>query len=292
MPRRRLGVALLLPEPVAAEVHGIRRACADPALEQVPPHLTLVPPVNVAEADLAGALQVLRDAAAEAEPLRLLLGPPETFLPVEAVLHLGVGGEDPALEGLHALRDRAFLPPLARPLAHPFVPHVTLCSSGTPGWIEQAARTLVAYEAEVTIGRVHLLQELALEDGRRWQSIADVPLGRRVVVARGGLEVELTTSELVDPEVGTTLHPDLLRPAEVGDGPDGRRPLVVAARRDGEVLGAVLGWTSGALAQVRAVVVTGAVEAGEDVGGHLRAAFESEAAARGVVEVVEQPLAS
>src|SRR5262245_4623252 len=145
MSRRRLGVVLLLDGPVAGEVQGLRRACADPALDQVPPHLTLVPPVNVAEADLADALRVLRDAAAEATSLVLRLGPPETFLPVEPVLHLGIGGEDDQLESLHALRDRVFRPPLARPLAHPFVPHVTLCSSGTPGWVEQAARTLVAY---------------------------------------------------------------------------------------------------------------------------------------------------
>jgi 2'-5' RNA ligase len=291
MARRRLGVVLLLPDPVAGEVQGLRRACADPALDQVPPHLTLVPPVNVAEADLADALRVLRDAAAEASPLVLRLGPPETFLPVEPVLQLGIGGEDEQLEGLHALRDRAFLPPLARPLSHPFVPHVTLCASGTPGWIEQAARTLVAYEADLVVERLHLLQELALEDGRQWQAIADVPFGRRVVVARGGLEVELTCSELVDPEVGSVLHPDLLRPAEVVEGPEARRPLVVAARRDGEVLGAALGWTSGTVADVRAVVVTGAAEDGEDVGGHLRAAFESEAAVRGVLDVREQPLA-
>jgi 2'-5' RNA ligase len=289
--RRRLGVVLLLPDPVAGEVHGLRRACADPALDQVPPHLTLVPPVNVAEADLADGLRVLRDAAAEASSLVLRLGPPETFLPVEPVLQLGIGGEDAQLEALHALRNRAFLPPLARPLAHPFVPHVTLCASGTPGWIEQAARTLVAYEADLVVDRLHLLQELALEDGRQWQAIADVPLGRRVVVARGGLEVELTTSELVDPEVGSVLHPDLLRPAEVPLGPAGRRPLVVAARRDGDVLGAALGWTSGTTAELRAVVVTGAVEDGEDVGGHLRAAFESEAAVRGVLDVRELPLA-
>lgn len=291
MARRRLGVALLLAEPSATEVQGLRRACADPVLDQVPPHLTLVPPVNVAESDVVEALAVLRGAASAVQPLTLTLGPPETFLPVEPVLFLAVGGGEDQLQALRSLRDEVFRPPLARPLAHPFVPHVTLCASGTPGWVEQAARTLVGFEVEVTVSNVHLLQELADEDGRRWQPIADVPLAPRVVVARGGLEVELTTTELVDPEVGATLHPDLLRPAEVSVGPAGRRPLVVSARRDGEVLGAALGWTSGTVAEVRAVTVTDAVGPGEDVAGHLRAAFASEAARRGVDEVVEQPLA-
>ena len=40
-------VALLLPEPLDVEVDALRRACGDPMLERVRPHVTLVPPVNV-----------------------------------------------------------------------------------------------------------------------------------------------------------------------------------------------------------------------------------------------------
>ena len=49
MVRRRLGVVLLVPEPAATEIQGLRRAVDDPALDSIPPHLTLVPPVNVRE---------------------------------------------------------------------------------------------------------------------------------------------------------------------------------------------------------------------------------------------------
>ena len=57
-------MALLVPEPVAAEVDGLRRALGDGSLGRIPPHLTLVPPVNVAEDDVPKALSVLRQAAA------------------------------------------------------------------------------------------------------------------------------------------------------------------------------------------------------------------------------------
>jgi 2'-5' RNA ligase len=291
VPRRRLGVALLLPEPVASEVHGLRRACADPALEAVPPHLTLVPPVNVADDDLPAALALLRREAGATRPMTLALGPAETFLPVEPVLFLGVSGEDEAVAALHDLHDRVFAPPLARPLSHPFVPHLTLCRSGTPGWIEQAARTLVAFEAEVTIDRVHLLQEVQHEErGRTWEPIADLPFAPPVVVARGGLEVELTVTEIVDPEVLPALPSELARPAEGPVGPGGRRPLVVTARRDGAVLGAAVGWTSGTVAVVRRIAIGGDLAPGEEVARHLRAAFDSAAADRGALEVHEEPV--
>jgi len=102
------------------------------------------------------------------------------------------------------------------------------------------------------------------------------------VVARGGLEVELTATELVDPEGAAALPPDRTLPAADPDGPDGRRPLVVTARRDRAVLGVAAGWTSGDVALLCDLLVTKRTEDGEDVAGHLRAAFTSEAAARGV----------
>ena len=64
MPKRRLGVALLLPPPFDGEVDALRRACDDGALGRIPCHLTLVPPVNVREDAVGVALRVLRTAAA------------------------------------------------------------------------------------------------------------------------------------------------------------------------------------------------------------------------------------
>src|SRR5436190_9490646 len=124
VPKHRLGVALLIPDPVATEVDALRRGLGDPALGRISPHLTLVPPVNVRADALDDALAVLRAAAAALnEPLSLELGPIATFMPVNPVLYLAVGGE---LERLQELRDRIFQPPLERSLSWPFVAHVTV----------------------------------------------------------------------------------------------------------------------------------------------------------------------
>jgi 2'-5' RNA ligase len=173
MPRRRLGVALLLPEPSATEVDGLRRALGDGTLGRIPAHLTLAPPVNVRDDDMPAALDVLRRAAAQTGPLDLRLGPPTTFHPVTPVVYLGVDGD---VTALHALRDRVFHPPLERRLTRPFVPHVTLADEVDPVRIPAAVATLADYVVDVRFEAVHLLEELR---GRVWRPIADATFTRR-----------------------------------------------------------------------------------------------------------------
>ena len=219
MPRVRLGVVLLVPEPVATEIDGLRRGLGDGTLGRIPAHLTLVPPVNVALDRVDEAGDVLRGAAAACTgPIELTLGPAVTFWPVTPVLYLAVGG---ARAELQALRDRVFHEPLARPLTYDFVPHVTLADE-VPGAarIEAAVRALADYVRAVPFHHLHLLRE---GPGRVWEPITEVPLGPPRVVGRGGLPLELTVSA----------QPDLTVAARLG----GPTTVAVTARRQGEAVG-------------------------------------------------------
>ena len=173
MSRRRLGVALLVPPPVETEVDGLRRALGDAARGRIPPHVTLVPPVNVPAEAMPEVLTVLRAAAERTPPLDLRIGAAATFLPVNPVVYLEVGGDTAALA---ALRDRVLVPPLDRPITHPFVPHVTVADDMDPTRIPAAVAALADYVADVRIDTVHLLEE---GRGRVWRPIADVALTRR-----------------------------------------------------------------------------------------------------------------
>ena len=226
MPRRRLGAVLLLPGPVAAEVDGLRRGCGDRTLGRVASHITLVPPVNVREDDLPAALTRLRTAAAATRSrVEVEIGPPATFLPDTPVLYLEVGG--PGLEEVHRLRRVVFAFPLERSLTWPFVPHVTVADNATPERILAAQLALADYHATAAFERVHLLEE---RPDRRWEPIADCPLGPPDLVGRGGFEVELTTTDLLDPEAATFA-------TELGAAALGGPPFVVARHR-WEVIGA------------------------------------------------------
>ncbi len=271
MPRLRLGVALLLPSPAAQEVDGLRRALGDHSLGRVPPHLTLVPPVNVRQDDLGRALAVVR-AAAAATPSSLVitLGPPTSFLPANAVLYLPVGGD---VDAVHALRGRVWQPPLTRVLTWPYVPHVTLADDAGHERIEATVAALAGYTTTVAFERAHLLVER--RPGPRWQPLADVAFGPPAVVSRGGpLAVELVRSQQMDPEGAALLEgegADLALP----DAPIGG-PLVVTARREGEVVGVAATWLT---AQGRrSAVFVAARHRRQGIGRHLEAALALAAA--------------
>ena len=260
---------MLLPPFAAAEVDGLRRALGDPSLGRIPPHLTLVPPVNVREDDLESATDVLRAAAAQTRPFELTLGPPATFLPDNPVVYLSVWGY---LDRLRALRDAVFVPPLERALTWPFVPHVTLADNIESRRAGAAVDTLAGYTRDVLIESVFLLQERVHERGeRRWHVVGDFPFVLPAVVGRGGLEVELTVTDTLDGATRDWLEDHL---------PDPRRPLAVTARRDGHVVGIVSGWTNGELANLSELFV-GPATRREGIGGHLLARFLAAAIARG-----------
>lgn len=217
MPRLRLASALLVPEPFAREIDGLRRAMGED-LDRVAPHLTLVPPVNVRADELGVALSVLRRAAASVGPITVTLGPAVTFHPVNPVVYLEVGGD---VDAVRRVRDAVFVPPLERSMSHLFVPHVTLVESTTRERIEAALVALAEYRVDVTFEAAYLLQE----HERRWRPIADARFASPLVVGRGGIETEITVSSLADPHVV----------GFAGGPPDGTEDVVVA-RREGEIV--------------------------------------------------------
>jgi 2'-5' RNA ligase len=271
--RRRLGVAVLLQPPLATEVDGLRRAVGDGALARIPPHLTLVPPVNVRDEALGGALERLRSAAAAAVPFELTLGPVGSFLPANPVLLLEVGGD---LTALRAVRDAAFTGPLTRPLSWPWVPHVTLADDLDRDRIAAASLALDHYAGTARVERVTMLEERRSEDGRRWVPLADAALGPRRVVGRGGLEVELTGGRLLDPEAGGVLA---AAGASPGDAGAAAPSVVVTARSGGEAVGVAAAWVEADGAHGAVIVHPAWRRRG--IGGHLLAALEADLDASG-----------
>jgi 2'-5' RNA ligase/predicted GNAT family N-acyltransferase len=279
VPKRRLGVVLLVPPPVAAEVDGLRRALGDGALGRIPSHLTLVPPVNVREERVPDALAVLRAAAARTRPFTVHLGPPATFLPVNPVAYLAVDG--PGADEVHRLRDAVFREPLERSLTWSFVPHVTLADEADPERIAAALGALRDYEVDVTFDRVHLLEE---GEGRTWRPIVDVALEAPAVIGRGGLELVLDRSSALDDEAAhwAAQEWEAYSRAQHGDdaAAEAEEPFAITARRDGVVVGTATGELRPLDAYLARLIVA-AGERGTGVGSHLLAAVEALAAERG-----------
>lgn len=262
MARQRLGVVLLVAQPLATRIDGLRQALGDGSLARVAPHLTLVPPINVADRDLPAVLALVRGAAAASQPLSLRLGPVTTFAPETPTAYLAVGGEPDALAALRSLRGALRSGPLDRPDEHEFVPHVTVADELGRARTAAAVAALADFEATVTFDAVHVLAE---QPGRTWVPVADALLGERPRrIGQGGLPLELGVSGRPDLEAAALLAVDQEAPG---------LPFAVTARREGAVVGAAWGWSAGGALEVADLIVA-AVHRGQGIGRHLVAAVE------------------
>lgn len=168
-----LGVTIVLPEPWAARVRGVRLAVGDPHGNAIPPHVTLLPPTAVEKTDLdAVAAHVVR-VAARSVPFTLRVAGVGTFRPVSPVVFLGVAEGGPAIDALQ--QDlRAADGPLNRDLRFPFHPHITLAHEVDDAALDQAAHAGRDIAATFVVDRIHL-QRLA-PDGS-WAALASPALG-------------------------------------------------------------------------------------------------------------------
>ncbi|MHB1508833.1 MAG: GNAT family N-acetyltransferase [Acidimicrobiales bacterium] len=283
----------MVPGVAAVEIDGLRRALSSPDIDRIRPHVTVVPPVNVREGEVAEACAVVRSAAAESPPLALELGPAASFLPVNPVCYLAVTGSDRALALLSTLSRRLARGPLGPPASRavqPFVPHVTVKRNMEPGQLASALTVLAGYRAQVVFEDVTVLEYDEAE--RRWNSLLAVALQRPVTVGRGGVEIELFLSRQLDPVALEWSRREWQQFSVKQYGARFRadEPLVVTARMRGLVVGVAELELRGATCRLARLIV-GAGHRGSGVGRQLLRAVEDEAAVRGCAQVRLEALA-
>ena len=85
-----IGVAIAIPQPFEAVLADQRAAVGDPLAASVPPHVTLLPPTVVTDAELADFVVHLAQVAEAAAPFEMALQSTGTFRPVSPVVFVQV----------------------------------------------------------------------------------------------------------------------------------------------------------------------------------------------------------
>ena len=142
---RTIGVAIGLPEPYSAELQEWRERIGDGLAFKIPPHVTLLPPTNLRSSDDMDVVEEhLGHVARAGTPFGMRLTGTDTFRPVSQVEFVPVVvGSEACTRTQVAVRSG----PLARDLAFPYHPHVTVGHDLPDAALDEAAQGLAAFDA-------------------------------------------------------------------------------------------------------------------------------------------------
>ncbi|GGO76198.1 2'-5' RNA ligase family protein [Nocardioides deserti] len=166
-----IGVAVAIPEPWASELQDYRTALGDTTATMIPTHITLVPPTELAESDLAAVEEHLAAVAAERRTFLVHLRGTGTFRPVSPVVFVSLVEGISSCEQLAAAVRRG---PLAVDLEYPYHPHVTIAHHLGDDQLDRAFDDLADFECEFLVGEFHLYVH---DETLGWQPSREFTLG-------------------------------------------------------------------------------------------------------------------
>lgn len=138
-----IGVAIAIPEPWASELQDYRTSIGDTTAAQIPTHITLLPPTELADADLVDVSGHLAKAAAAVKPFPIHLRGTGTFRPVSPVVFVTVAE---GISSCELLADAVRSGPLEVELRFPYHPHVTIAHHLDDVTLDRAFRELAGFE--------------------------------------------------------------------------------------------------------------------------------------------------
>jgi 2'-5' RNA ligase len=142
-----IGVSIAVPEPYGSLLQERRVGFGDPVASGIPTHVTLLPPTEVDPWELPAIREHLADVAATGRPFQMRLSGTGTFRPLSPVVYVRVVEGAEACTWLQKqVRDASG--PVARELAFPYHPHVTVAHGISDEAMDRAYEELSAYRAE------------------------------------------------------------------------------------------------------------------------------------------------
>jgi 2'-5' RNA ligase len=138
-----IGVAIPIAEPYGTELQKFRAEFGDPMASSIPTHVTLLPPTEVADADLAEIDDHLLEVAARFPSFRIRLRGTATFRPISPVVFV------PLAEGISScevLQSQVRSGPLDIALRFPYHPHVTVAHDLDKESLDSAFDALAEYD--------------------------------------------------------------------------------------------------------------------------------------------------
>jgi 2'-5' RNA ligase len=165
-----IGVVVAIPEPWSQLLVDWRSKVGDPQATLVPPHVTLLPPTEVPVTDRTMISAHLAQVARAHPPFDMHLAGTGTFSPVSEVVFVAVAR---GIGNCELLANDVRRGPLARSLAFPYHPHVTVAHDVPSDMLELAYSGLADISAEF---RVEHFTEFEQTPSGAWAIAREYPL--------------------------------------------------------------------------------------------------------------------
>jgi len=170
LPRGLLGVAIPLPDPLGSRLTQWRAKLGDPLAHLIPPHITLLPPTDVAGIGPDDVHEHLDEVASRHAPFELHLARTGSFRPVSQVVFVTVADGISACE---LLADDIRSGLLDRPLVFPYHPHVTIAHNVPSEMLDLAYDGLADVDERVQVGAFCAFSQ---ESSGRWVPVTQYAL--------------------------------------------------------------------------------------------------------------------
>lgn len=170
---RTIGIAIGIPQPWGAELDAARASTGDPLAALIPSHVTLLGPTMLPiSADLDRSIdELLLRVAGENRPFAIQLRGTGTFRPINQVVFVALAT---GIVECEQLAEGVRTGPLARELAHPYHPHVTIGHDVPEQALDDVFERLSGYSARFDVDHFTRYEH---NGNGRWEPIRDYHLG-------------------------------------------------------------------------------------------------------------------
>jgi 2'-5' RNA ligase len=150
-----IGVVVDIPDPVGRFLRNSRAEFGDPLATAIPPHVTLLPPTDVAPGIGRAVSDHLAAVAAVTSSFTIKLHGTDSFRPVSPVVYVQL---EAGAESCHDLQRLVRTGPLTRRLPFPYHPHVTVAHHLDDDALDLAQQRLADYRAEFLVASLGLYE--------------------------------------------------------------------------------------------------------------------------------------
>ena len=209
MEKKRLLVACIPQIGLLRNINALTTVLGKQVSARIPPHVTLIPPLNTDATQLPSLRQAIRNAVESFSEETLILGPVGSFWPKNPAIFLKAFSDDDEQGKSNGVNDflykicerlsgGEFSPPVSRS-SYSFMPHVTISYAKTQEEVDRLTNFFSGYKISGIVNSIALLEQVLSTPDKAWKIIDEPYFGKREKVNVLGISYDICYEKVLSP---------------------------------------------------------------------------------------------